>query len=322
MHDMQEFNGRHLDEAVAFIAVVERGSFTGAGEALQRDASVVSRRVTALEQRLGVRLLQRTTRQVHVTEAGTTLYQRLRAAAAAMQEAERAASAAGAAAHGLLRLSLPGTFGRLWIAPLLPQFLAAHPGVRIEASYTDRNVDIVGEGYDAAIRIGELPDSSLIARRLAPHRRLLCAAPRYLRMHGIPAQPEDLARHACLGFSRIASHPEWRLNRGGEIRGVRIAGPLVADDNHSLLIAARAGLGIMLSADWLTVPELRSGELVPVLPQWSGEGQGAIHLLHPSARFVPGKTRAFVDWIAARLTPPPWLDEADEWLRDASRVGS
>lgn len=309
MHHMQEFNGRHLDEAAAFIAVVERGSFTRAGEALQRDASVLSKRVSALERRLGVRLLERTTRKVHVTEAGSSLYQRLRAAAAAIQEAEQEASNAGTAAHGLLRLSLPGTFGRMWIAPLLPEFLAAHPGVRIEASYTERNVDLVGEGYDAAIRIGELPDSSLIARQLAPHRRLLCAAPRYLEARGMPARPEDLAQHACLGYSRIASHPEWRLIRRGERRSVRIAGPLVADDNLSLAAAARAGLGIMLSADWLTAPELRSGELVVVLPEWSVEGQGAIHLLRPSTRFTPGKTRAFVDWISARFTPAPWLAE-------------
>jgi len=307
MHVMQEFNGRHLEEAAAFIAVVEHGSFTRAGEALERDASVASKRVTALERRLGVRLLERTTRQVHVTEAGTALYQRLRAAAAAIQEAEQEASDAGTTAHGLLRLSLPGTFGRMWIAPLLPEFLLAHPSVRVEASYSERNVDLVGEGYDAAIRIGELPDSSLIARRLAPHRRLLCAAPRYLEARGMPARPEELAQHACLGFSRIASHPEWRLSRRGETRAVRIAGPLVADDSQVIAAAAKAGLGIMLTADWLTMAELRSGELVPVLPEWSAEGQGAIHLLRPSTRFTPGKTRAFVEWIIACFTPAPWL---------------
>jgi DNA-binding transcriptional LysR family regulator len=306
MHSMQQFNGKHLDEAGAFIAVVERGSFTRAGQTMDRDASVISKRVTALERRLGVRLLERTTRRMQVTEAGKRLYDRLRLATAAMWEAEQEASDTGTTVHGLLRLSLPGTFGRMWIAPLLPEFLRTHPKVRIEVEYSERAMDLVEEGFDAAIRLGDLSDSSLVARRLARNRRILCAAPRYLKKHGIPQTPEELIQHACLGFSRIATHPEWRLRRRGESRTVRVSGPLVADDSSTLVAAAQAGLGILIGVDWLVGRDLRNGQLQRILPEWEMDEDGGVYLLRPSAHFTAGKTKAFVNWLVGRFSPVPW----------------
>ena len=295
------------DQIAAFLAVVEARSFTAAARALDRDASVLSRRVAALEARLGVRLLERSTRRVVPSEAGARLAERLREVAIATEEAEAEAVQAGGAARGRLRLSLPAAFGRLWVAPLLPGFLAAHPDIRIEAEFGDRYADLVAEGFDAAIRIGDLQDSRLVAIRLAENRRLLCAAPAYLAARGSPAAPEDLARHACLGFTGMREFPEWRFRRGERAVSVRIGGPLTADDAQSLVVATLAGAGLMIGSDWLVAPPLATGRLVSVLPEWRLEGGGGIHLVRPSARHPPGKTRAFVDWMVARLKPPPWL---------------
>ncbi|HWM69451.1 MAG TPA: LysR substrate-binding domain-containing protein [Steroidobacteraceae bacterium] len=305
---MQQFDGKKLDESVAFIAVVEGGSFIRAGEALARDASIISKRVAALERRLGVRLLERTTRRIHVTEAGKRFYEQLRSATTAIAEAEQEASNAGTVAHGLLRLSLPGTFGRMWVAPRLPAFLRAHPGVRIEAQYSERNLDLIETGFDAAVRIGSLPDSTLIARQLAHNRRILCAAPAYLKERGTPQSPEDLSQHACLGFSRMATHPAWRLRRRAESKTVRITGPLVADDSSTLVAAACAGLGVLVGVDWLVGRELETGELVRVLPQWSMDEDSKIYLLRPSARFTAGKTKVFFSWMVKQFSPLPWRE--------------
>lgn len=303
-------DGAKADEVAGFLAVVEASSFTAAGRALGRDASVVSRRVGALEARLGVRLLERSTRRVVPTEAGARFFERMRAAATAMEEAEAEVMQAGAAPRGTLRLSLPAAFGRLWVAPMLPGFLADHPDVAIEAHYADRYADLVAEGFDAAIRLGDLGDSRLVATRLARNRRVLCAAPSYLAARGSPSKPGDLAHHACLAFSRMAGHPDWRFRRGERAVSVRIAGRLVADDAQSLVAAALAGCGLMIASEWLAAPEYHAGRLVPVLADWEIEGGGGVFLLLPSARYTPGKTRAFADWITRRLRPAPWLEPA------------
>lgn len=303
---MHEFSGRRLDEVVAFLAVLDAGGFAGASRRLGRDASVLSRRVAALERRLGARLIERTTRSAVPTEAGARFAERMRAALAAMAEAEQEAAEAAALPSGRLRLALPGTFGRMWIAPMLPDFLALHPAVSVEASYSERYVDLVAEGYDIALRIGDLPDSRLAARKLADNRRLVCAAPAYLARRGAPARPADLAGHDCLMFTRLVSHPEWRFRRDGRVEGVRVSGPLAADDSHTLVWAGVAGRGLIICSEWLVGPELADGRLVEVLGDWSVDGEGAIHLVRPSARFTAGKVRAFTAWLAGRLAPPPW----------------
>lgn len=294
-------NGMDFDQIAAFLATVEHQGFTAAGAAMNRDGSLVSRRVTALEKRLGVRLLERTTRRVALTEAGEAYYQRMRKAVQAMGEIDAEAAEAAGSVRGTLRLSLPATFGRMWIAPILPAFLRQHPALGVEAHYEDRYVDLVAEGFDVAVRIGELADSRLIARKLAPASRLLCASPDYLSARGMPAHPSDLADHDCIGFSRLASHPVWHLGDGGKSVAIRIAGPLVTDDATSLIQAAVAGVGIAMVSDWLAGPELESGRLVPVLPGHQVVAQEAIYLVHPSAKLVPAKTFAFTEWLADNM---------------------
>jgi len=191
------------EEIEAFAAVAESGSFAVAARRLGRDASVLSRRITALEARLGVRLLARTTRRVTTTEAGAGYLPRVQAILAEWSAADAEVSKGAAAPRGVLRLALPAAFGRMWVAPVLAGFLAAHPEIQVEAQYSDRYVDIIAERVDAAVRIGALPPSDLVARRLARFSRLLCASPDYLAKRGMPAAPQDLAAHACLGFTPI-----------------------------------------------------------------------------------------------------------------------
>jgi DNA-binding transcriptional LysR family regulator len=295
-----------MDEIAAFMAVVETRSFTAAARLLQRDASVVSRRVTALEGRLGVRLLERSTRHVAPTEAGLRFNGQVVAASIAMQEAEAEATQTSGGAIGRLRVSLPAAFGRLWIAPLLPAFLDAHPGISMEMEYADRYVDLLAEGFDVAVRLGELRDSRLVAKKLAPHRRLILAAPAYVAAHGAPADPGDLRSHACLAHSGLAGHPDWRFRQGNVASVVRVRGPLVANDAQSLLTAALAGTGIAMCSDWLAGRELAEGRLERLLSDWSVDGEGNVYVVRPAGRFTPGKTRCFVDWISEQLETPPW----------------
>ncbi|VFR88099.1 transcriptional regulator, MerR family [plant metagenome] len=301
-----DMNGTEFEQITAFLAAVEHGGFTAAGQALGRDGSILSRRVTALEKRLGVRLMERTTRRLALTEAGEAFHQRMRGALQALQEIEQDTAAAAAGVRGTLRIALPATFGRMWVAPILPAFLAAYPDLVVETAFEDRYVDLVAESFDVAVRIGTLTDSRLVARRLAPSRRMLCASPAYLQAHGTPIRPADLAQHACLGFSRLASHPLWHLRDGDKATAIRIAGPLVTDDAQSLVQAAVSGAGIAMVSDWLAGPEMCSGRLVPVLPDHPVENNETIYLVHPSARLVPAKTRAFSDWMTLQLDVTSW----------------
>ena len=220
-----------------------------------------------------------------------------------MQEIEQDTAATAASVRGTLRIALPATFGRMWVAPILPAFLAAHPDVTVEAAFEDRYVDLVAESFDVAIRIGTLTDSRLVARRLAPSRRMLCAAPAIAR----PAGPAGRSGSPCLpGFlpPGLASALASARGRQGHVRSHqrpaghrRCAQPVQA---------AVAGAGIAMVSDWLAGPELCSGKLVPVLPEHPVQDSEAIYLVHPSARLVPAKTRAYADWISAALGARPW----------------
>ncbi len=296
------------EQIEAFAAVAEQGGFAAAARALGRDASVVSRRVEALEARLGVRLLVRTTRQVALTEAGGGYLRRVQGVLAELAAADAEAAEGAGAPRGVLRLSFPAKFARLWVAPWLPSFLAAYPLLRLETTHTDRFVDLVAERFDAAIRISSLADSGLVVRHLAPSPTLLCAAPSYLAANGTPKAPTDLRRHACLSFPIPSVWPNWRLFRGDEKVTVRVAGPLLSDDGETLVIACTQGAGIMLAPNWLVGQELADGRLVRVLPGWELDVDGAVQLVLPPGRFVPAKTRAFVERVVAEFTPsPPWL---------------
>jgi DNA-binding transcriptional LysR family regulator len=288
--------------------VAEHGGFLAAARALGRDASVISRRLDALERRLGVRLVSRTTRRVAVTEIGASYLRRVQAILSEISAADLEAAEGSAEPRGLLRLSMPTSFARLWIAPWLPDFLSRHPHLQIELHHSDRFVDFVAEKFDAAIRLGVLQDSSLIVRRLASFETILCASPTYIAAHGAPARPEDLQQHACIGLLLPQSiWPDWRLRRGDEQVTVRVSGPIVSDEGGSMTVAGVHGAGIMVASEWSIGQDLASGRLVRVLPEWRYDRSSAVHIVMPRGRFVPAKTRAFVDRLASEFAPdPPW----------------
>jgi DNA-binding transcriptional LysR family regulator len=299
MQELLERGG--LELLAAFVAVADTGSFTEAAKKLERDASLISRRVSQLEQQLGVRLLARTTRRVSLTEVGAIYYRRVQAILDELANASREASDAAASPRGLLRVSLPVTFGRQWIAPLLPHFLARHPNIRIDAHFSDRFVDVVAEGFDIAIRVGRMRDSSLTARQIASYRNLLVAAPSYLKANGTPKKPTDLTRHACVGFSGYGSWPDWPMSKGAKQVTIRPQCQFVADNSEAVVMAAIEGMGVTFTADWLAGPAMREGKLVEILPGWGGKGEGGVYAILPPGRLIPAKTRLFVDQIATAI---------------------
>jgi DNA-binding transcriptional LysR family regulator len=304
---MQERPGAHLEQIEAFAAVAEHGGFAAAARVLGRDASVLSRRLDALEARLGVPLLARTTRRVALTETGAGYLRRVQAILAEMSAADAEAAEGSVAPRGLLRLSMPSTFARLWVVPWLPAFLDRHPHLRFELHHGDRFVDLVSEGVDLALRIGALPDSSLVVRRLAGFETVLCASPAYIASRGAPERPEDLTGHACLGLALPGAWPDWRLRRGEERTTVRVTGSLVSTEGGSMVVAGLNGGGIMVASEWSIGRDLAAGRLVRVLPEWCFDHVSAVHVVLPPGRFVPAKTRAFVDRLVQEFTPtPPW----------------
>ncbi|MBI7169813.1 LysR family transcriptional regulator [Pseudomonas aeruginosa] len=304
---MQPFDSRQADEVATLLALAEHGSFAAAGRALQRHPSVLSKRLGALERRLGIRLVERTTRQLRFTDEGERLASRFRQAVDLLDEAEHEASLGAAQLRGRLRIALPSAMGRLWLGPLLAEFALAHPQVVLETDYSERFVDIIAEGFDLAIRVGELADSRLVARRLCAHRRILGAAPDYLKRHGVPRIPADLAAHNCLGFSGLHSYPEWKLTRQDEQQPVRVRGSMVSNDNEALLCAARQGLGIFAAGEWLMSRDLEAVRLVRVLPEWQLDADAGVYLVRPSARYATAAASAFRQWVEARFAAgPPW----------------
>jgi DNA-binding transcriptional LysR family regulator len=301
MQELPELGG--LDELAAFVAVAEAGSFLSAAKLLGRDASVMSRRVSQLEARLGVRLLARTTRRVALTEVGTAYCRRVQVLLDELATANREASDHAASPRGVVRVSLPVTFGRQWIAPLLPGFLARHPHIRLDLRLTDRFVDVVAEGFDVSIRVAAeaLRNSSLTTRKIAAYRSVLVAAPGYLAAHGTPHAPLELAQHRCLGFTGYAAWPDWPLTKAGKRHSIRPSCVLIADHSEILLMAAMAGAGITFVADWLAGPALRDGRLIEVLPGWGGKESGGVYAILPPGRLVPTKTRVFVDEIVQAI---------------------
>lgn len=301
MQELLEPGG--FEELTAFVAVAEVGSFAAAAKVLERDASVLSRRVSQLERRLGVRLLSRTTRRVTLTEVGAAYHRRVQGVLDELASASREASDHAASPQGLVRVSIPVVFGRLWIAPLLPAFLARYPDIRIDIRMSDRFVDVVAEGIDVAIRVtaGAQRDSSLTTRKIASYQNVLVAAPSYLSRNGTPLTPADLTRHACLGFTGSNAWPDWHLVMDGKRQTVRPACSMIADHSEVLLMAAVGGAGIAFTADWLAGPALRDGTLVEVLPGWTGRESGGVFAILAPGRLVPAKTRLFVDEVASAI---------------------
>ncbi|MBC3474998.1 LysR family transcriptional regulator [Pseudomonas taiwanensis] len=307
MRNMQEsITQLSLEELITFVAVAERSSFSEAARDIGRDPTQVSRRISQLEKTLGVRLLSRTTRRVALTEAGALYYQRVRGVLDELESAGVEAGNLASKPQGLLRVSLPITFGRQWIAPLLPAFLKEHPQIRIEAVFSDRYADLVAEGFDVAIRVGAQRDSSLTAKLIAPFTSALFASPEYAQAHGLPSHPSELTEHACLGFTSHASWPEWILTKDGARHSFRPNGPLNTDNSEALLLAAHQGLGIILTPDWLAAGGVREGKLLRVLDGWRSSSNGGVYAIMPPGRLVPAKTRLFVDEISASIQAA-WL---------------
>jgi DNA-binding transcriptional LysR family regulator len=299
---MQEFLERAgLEEIEAFVAVAELGGFAAAAAKVGRDVSVVSRRVSLLEKRLGVRLLARTTRRVSLTEAGSLYLKRVQLVLEELAAANQEVSERAGRPRGLLRVSVPMTFGRRWLAGLLPKFLASQPEIQVDVRYSDRFVDLVAEGFDVAVRVGLLGSSSLVSKKIAEHRMLLCASPRFLAAHATPKSPSDLTKIACVGFAGHSFWPDWPLQKAGKRKTIRPMGPLVTDNAEAALVAAIEGLGVTLAADWLAGPALRSGQLVEVLPGWTVKAGGGVYAVMPPGRLVPAKTRAFVEFLSTTL---------------------
>jgi DNA-binding transcriptional LysR family regulator len=291
----------------AFVRVVEGRSFSMAARALGLTRSAVSRQIAGLEDRLGARLLNRTTRRLSVTEAGAVYYERCARILAEVEAAERAVMDLDEAPRGLLRVNAPMSFGLGHLGPALAEFAAAHPALKVELTLDDRVIDLVGEGYDMAIRIADLPPSALVARRLAVSRRILCAAPAYLARAGIPARPEELTRHACLSYTYLATGNDWRFRGPDGPITVRIDGAISANNGDVLRHMALAGLGIILAPTFIVGDDLRSGALVPLLSQWT-EADTGIFAVYPHSRHLSPKVRAFVDFLAVRFSPAPYWD--------------
>ncbi|HYE00777.1 MAG TPA: LysR family transcriptional regulator [Alphaproteobacteria bacterium] len=296
-----------LTAMAVFVRVADGGSFAAAAAHFGLSRAMVSKYVQALEERLGARLLHRTTRRLSLTEIGADYLQRCREIVAAAAEAEAAAGALQAEPRGRLRINAPVSFGARHLAPALAAYLARHPAVTAELSLNDRVVDLVEEGYDLAVRIGRLADSSLVARRLAPARMAVAAAPDYLARHGAPARPEDLARHACLTYSYAAAGDEWRFEGPDGPAAVRVAGPFRANNGDAVLAAGLAGLGVLLQPTFIVGEALAAGRLVALLPGWR-PAELAIHAVYPSGRHVPPKLRSLVDFLAARFGERPAWD--------------
>ncbi len=300
----------NLADMDIFARIVTAGSMSAAARELGFSPAVISKRMKRLEERLGTRLLHRTTRQIAMTEAGQGFYERVVAILASAEEAEAWVARRSSVARGVLRVSAPTSFGRLHIAPHLRAFLDSHPDLTVELVLSDAFVDIVGEGFDLAIRIADLQDSSLVARRLAPNHRVLCASPVYLAAHGTPETVADLARHRLLAHNA----DQWRLEGPAGPTTVRIDSPLKTNSSEVVREAVIAGVGVALRSTWDVGPELRSGALLRLLPGHGGSRRVAIHAVYPSRRHLAQKVRVFIDALAELYGPtPPW-DEGLDFL--------
>jgi DNA-binding transcriptional LysR family regulator len=289
-----------IEDYQAFTAIIEKRSLTAAARNLGRSLQSVSRSLAALEHEVGVELIRRTTRRSNPTDAGLAFYRRLSAALAEIEAAKLETSNRRAEATGLLRIAGSTGFTPLYIVPALPEFLAAHPGVEVELELSDRFVDIIGEGYDLAIRIGELPDSALKARRLANSRRVVFAAPSYLAKHGRPRSPEDLVRHQCIVRTATRDSNAWPFNVNGRLKTVKVAGRLRTSGAVAANMAAALGLGIAFGPLWQAKSLIDRGDVELILSRFEPPSI-PINAVWPATKVLPARTQLFVEFLAARL---------------------
>jgi LysR family transcriptional activator of dmlA len=281
-----------------FVRLVGRGSLAGAAQELGLTGAAVSKRLAALERRLGARLVNRSTRRLSVTPEGERYLAQGRGLLQALDELEPGVRGASAAPAGLLRVNASLGFGRAVVAPALAEFAGLHPAVEVQLHLSDRPLNLVEHGFDVGIRLGELDDSRLVARRLLPNRRVVCASPAYLKRHGAPAAPAELVRHRAIVLRESdEAYGAWTLHQGRRRETVKVRGAMSTNDGAVAMAWARAGLGLLLRSEWDVGDELRRGRLQVVLPKWSAPAD--VHAVFAAS--PPVRTRAFVDFLARRL---------------------
>lgn len=293
---MDRFSGMAV-----FVKVVDAASFTAAARHFGMSPAMVSRHVQTLEERLGVRLLNRTTRHVSATEVGQNYYERCLRILSELEEADRAASDLQAMPRGLLRITASVSFGIHHLAPAIADYLAMYPDVSIELSLDDPYVDLLERRFDLAIRLGRLADSSLMARKLCAVETVLCAAPEYLRTSGSPRTPRDLVRHSCLVYTYAMPQSVWRFaeHTGGE-EVVHISGRFSSNSGDTLLTLALKGAGVILAPDYIVDDDLRTGRLIRLLPEYTTV-ETPVYAVYPHSRYLSAKTRTFIDFLAERF---------------------
>jgi DNA-binding transcriptional LysR family regulator len=300
---------------LAFSKVVETGSFARAAERLGVSVSAVSRQVAELEAHLGVRLLNRTTRRLSLTESGRAFHERSVQLLADWEEAEEEVTASAVVPRGTLRLTSSISFGVGYLAPAIAQFQRLHPQLRFDVELSDRAVDLVDEGLDLAIRIGAIGSQALIGRRIGVAEMICCAAPAYLAQHAVPRAPADLAAHACLTYAYSSEGDVWRFrDAAGRMHELTVGGPVRANNGAMLVALAAAGQGVTLAPDFIVADAVRAGRLVRLLP---GYVAPAIDIVaaYPSRRHLSAKVRSFVDFLAQRFARDP------AWRLDAAPLG-
>jgi len=286
-----------LKQIESFVAVAVKGSLTAAAHVEGVAPAVIGRRIDALEERLGVKLLVRTTRRITLTHEGSAFLEDCQRILSEVANAEASVSAGGVKASGHLRLTAPAGFGRRHVAPLVPRFVAGHPDVSVSLNLSDRVVDIVNEGYDCAVRVGDLPDSSLVSLRLADNRRLCVAAPAYLQRAGTPAAPADLARHQCLTLSSDASQSRgWAFLVAGEVAHLRPSGRLDCSDGQVLHDWCLQGLGVAWRSTWEVEREVQDGRLKVLLQDYAAPPNG-IYAVFPQRKHLPLRVRLWIDFV-------------------------
>ena len=298
----------NLFEAMkVFVKVTEIGSLSGAARVLNLSNPSVTRHVADLEEYLGARLLNRSTRRISLTDTGSAYLERCKQVLADLEQATLAAGMHAANPSGILRINAPLSFSVHHLGRVLPLYAERYPNVELDVTLSDRVVDLVEEGFDLAIRIGKLQNSSLVMRRLVAARVLTCASPAYLARHGMPQHPDDLARHKCLTYAYTQPDNEWRFRRDGKSHTVRIHGGLHCNNGDLLLAAALSGMGIIRQPTFIIGDAIRDGRLLPLLTDYQGD-ELAIHAVYPSRQHLSAKVRTFVDFLAQQFGEVPEWD--------------
>lgn len=295
-----------IDDFEVFVRVVTAGNMSAAARDMGISPAVISKRISGMEDRLGVRLFQRTTRHVQLTEAGAGFYERVVAILASIEEAEAYVSHGRDEARGVLKISAPTSFSRRHLAPHIPQFLKRYPHVTLDLQTSDAIVDIISEGIDIAIRVAEITDTSLAVHKLAPCRRVLCAAPAFLARHGVPKTIEDISPKSCITFN---THAVWRLHGPGGGVAIRPSSQLRTNSSEVVRESVIAGLGFGLRSTWDIYHELKAGTLKIVLPDYGSSSDVAVYAVHPSKDYIPAKLCVFLDYLSEVYAHPVYWEK-------------